>query len=286
VTAPTPDGGHLDLDAIAELDEGLAEASVAQQREHHLRTCPACAAARARLRTTRALLSTLQAEPMPDDVARRVDAALAAAGGTIVPATTRRRRAWSRHPSVAGLAAAAAVAGLVAAVTVGAVHHSSNDNNGATSAGSAPNTAAGAAGGANRPTLVEASGKVYTKANANTLIAALARAADRTTATPESGAAPNGLQPKNGPVPDALASAYGTPGPLQQCLSQLAGVPNAQPLAMDFAHWTDVRSHQRNVPALIVVLPHAAGRHDVAYVVGVHCATAPTNDIFYTSNVD
>src|SRR5437660_1048303 len=114
----------------------------------HLDHCEQCQGELSRLRTTRALLSTLPAVPMPAEVATRIDAALAAelpVTQTIVPLGRRRR--WRNGPTLAGAAAAAAVVLLVAALITGRVTHDNGKTSGGSSASQATN-----GGGAARPT--------------------------------------------------------------------------------------------------------------------------------------
>jgi hypothetical protein len=276
VTTPTPDGPHLDLDAIADLEEGLTDPATAAEQQAHLDGCADCRAARARLVATREALAGLPAEPMPAGVVTRVDAAVAAAGGTIVPATLGRSRVWTRHPSLAGLAAAAAVAAVVGAVAVGALHGSGSDG-----------TPAGAdtAGGVNHPALpqppavVVTSGRVYTPVNAGHLVNGL----DAAASTPSGGAGVRSAAPSPAAVPLALRSMFVDPAALANCVAQLTGVVGVTPVAVDYARYSDPqhRPPLRNVPALVVVLRGigVAGKN-AAYIVGPHCATAPDNNIY------
>lgn len=76
-TADTAD--HPDVTEIADLSEGLVTPDRAQELRRHLDACTACADVRASLEEIRSLLgSAPEPEGMPDDVAARIDAALAA----------------------------------------------------------------------------------------------------------------------------------------------------------------------------------------------------------------
>ena len=92
---------HLDLDLLAELDEGLGD--VAGSRAH-VDSCDECRQRLDQVHRTRTLLAELPAEAMPADVAARVHAALPEEPprSTIVPAARRRR--WT-PPSFAFLRA-------------------------------------------------------------------------------------------------------------------------------------------------------------------------------------
>ncbi|MFJ6130470.1 anti-sigma factor family protein [Streptomyces griseoviridis] len=72
--------GHPDIDELSDLTEGLLTPSRTAEVRRHLDGCEPCADVRASLEEIRSLLGTVQEEPvaMPDDVADRIDAALAA----------------------------------------------------------------------------------------------------------------------------------------------------------------------------------------------------------------
>ncbi|MBW1601760.1 hypothetical protein JJV70_06460 [Streptomyces sp. JJ66] len=73
-----PDG-HPEVEEISALDEGLLTSDRAGQLRHHLDVCPLCADVLSALEEMRGTLGTLPDMPrMPDDVAERIDAALAA----------------------------------------------------------------------------------------------------------------------------------------------------------------------------------------------------------------
>ncbi|WP_020130656.1 anti-sigma factor family protein [Streptomyces sp. 303MFCol5.2] len=71
--------GHPDVAEISDLTEGLLAPSRSTDVRRHLDTCELCADVHASLEEIRGLLGTLPGPPrMPDDVAHRIDAALAA----------------------------------------------------------------------------------------------------------------------------------------------------------------------------------------------------------------
>ncbi|MFF8730047.1 hypothetical protein ACF073_26735 [Streptomyces sp. NPDC015171] len=79
MTATTDTAGHPDVEEIADLTEGLLSTDRSRDVRQHLDSCASCADVHASLEEIRGLLgSGLEAEPMPADVAARVDAALAA----------------------------------------------------------------------------------------------------------------------------------------------------------------------------------------------------------------
>ncbi|MEV6883162.1 hypothetical protein [Streptomyces sp. NPDC051135] len=129
--------GHPDVAEISDLAEGVLPSTRASDVGRHLEICASCADVRASLEEIRGLLGTLPAPgPMPDDVAARIEAALAAesvvgtADGTPVsretstpadrpagharssstgPGRKDRRRGGRRRIAVLGAVAAAAI---------------------------------------------------------------------------------------------------------------------------------------------------------------------------------
>ncbi|MFF8968774.1 anti-sigma factor family protein [Streptomyces sp. NPDC014995] len=79
MTSTTDTTGHPDVAEISDLTEGLLPPSRSADVRRHLDTCDLCADVHASLEEIRGLLGTLPGPPrMPDDVAHRIDAALAA----------------------------------------------------------------------------------------------------------------------------------------------------------------------------------------------------------------
>ncbi|NEB04631.1 hypothetical protein [Streptomyces sp. SID13726] len=79
MTSTTDTAGHPDVAEISDLTEGLLPASRTADVRRHLDECELCADVHASLEEIRGLLGTLPGPPrMPDDVAGRIDAALAA----------------------------------------------------------------------------------------------------------------------------------------------------------------------------------------------------------------
>jgi hypothetical protein len=248
-----PTTGHVDLDTLSDLEEGLAGTQVEVAARTHLDSCHECRERLSRLRTTRALLTALPAEQMPEQVREQVDAALARAAEspsrTVVP-LARRARAWN-SPAVAGAAAAAAVVVLVGALVAGNVIHRGSSS----STTNAP-SAASAGGNAAAPVQTKewSTGANYSAANIPTLVPRLVQgtppALSGTTASPTDGlSASSGKQavasPRSGFTQDELRAS---PAALQACATALAdGVPTT-PVAVDFASFA-------GKPAVILVLP-------------------------------
>ncbi|MER7680200.1 zf-HC2 domain-containing protein [Streptomyces sp. NPDC096934] len=79
MTSTTETAGHPDVAEISDLTEGVLSPSRAAEVREHLDGCALCAEVRDSLEEIRDLLGTLPAPTrMPDDVAARIDAALAA----------------------------------------------------------------------------------------------------------------------------------------------------------------------------------------------------------------
>ncbi|MEW2050670.1 hypothetical protein [Streptomyces sp. NPDC005476] len=79
MTSTTDRTGHPDVAEISDLTEGLLAPSRSADVRRHLDSCELCADVHASLEEIRGLLGTLPGPPrMPDDVAHRIDAALAA----------------------------------------------------------------------------------------------------------------------------------------------------------------------------------------------------------------
>ncbi|MFH9349314.1 anti-sigma factor family protein [Kitasatospora sp. NPDC017646] len=82
LSSPEP-GAHPSVDELADLAEGLVESAEAARALHrHLDGCTECRATADALTEVRALLGADEPEPMPADVAARLDAALAEAART------------------------------------------------------------------------------------------------------------------------------------------------------------------------------------------------------------
>ncbi|MET8165273.1 hypothetical protein ABZT34_13635 [Streptomyces sp. NPDC005329] len=79
MTSTTDTTGHPDVAEISDLTEGLLAPPRSADVRRHLDACELCADVHASLEEIRGLLGTLPGPPrMPDDVAHRIDAALAA----------------------------------------------------------------------------------------------------------------------------------------------------------------------------------------------------------------
>ena len=302
-----PDGGHYDLDTLAQLDEGLLADAEADAANSHVADCGECSQQLGRLRTTRALLSTLPAETMPPAVAARIDDALKSAGSgstatTIVPIGARRSwRAWMRSPALAGAAAVVVVGLLVAGVVVGGLGGKSHNGNSAATNGAA-NRPAGS-GGVSTDALRAAgikewqTGSNYTAATMSSLVPRLvttspsAQFALRAPGSSASGSSAAGSLSKAAPAAPPTPSATGGQPVVSieqmrssrlavaECGHILANDPTTVPLAVDFARF-------QGQPAAIVVMPaiDAPGSVD-AYVLKGSCSSGALFQFYRVKNV-
>jgi hypothetical protein len=272
-------GTHLDLETLAELDEGLLAADATATAEAHLVGCSGCREQLGAVRATRALLSALPDEPIPASVASRLDAALTGAAGTatVVPITAPRRSRWFGRPTGAGLAAAAVVAALVGAVLVPVLRNDDGTDRGATSALNA--RAPQENGGVAYP--IFATDTTYTQANAAQRVSALEQLA-QTGVTGDSSAEVQAPQVRDaGQVPAETRSLYVSSEQLISCVAKLtAGGPAVLPVAVDFVRFSDPKRDLDRAPAVAILLPQQFGSRDGVFVVGPDCATAPDQDLY------
>jgi hypothetical protein len=137
----TQEQQHPDVDALADLHAGVLPADKTAELEAHAAECAECRALLDAIDALSGPLSQLGTEPMPADVAERIEVALAEAARpattSVVPLRPRRRApGW-----VAGGVAAGVISLLGAALAVGALDDGGGDDKGS-SAGTATDTAA------------------------------------------------------------------------------------------------------------------------------------------------
>jgi anti-sigma factor RsiW len=305
---------HLSFDELAELAEGLLARRRAAAVRAHLAACAECAERAAMLERSTATLRGLRPVTMPEDVAARLDLALAnadAAGGeTVVPdlGSVRRRRLSSLSWPYAAAAAVVAVAAVGIGFAVTGNHH----DKGSAAASNATSALAPLVSTAAPSTpLVQAeTGRTYTpdtlRALAPELLGPTADVTGRTSgglARGPAGGAPlvPGAEPSvnsgsgsaksappraalpgtteqfatHNPVPTALERYANSRRALLHCAAYITDTPGAQPLAVDYARWSDPKNHLHKVPSLILVFadPDDAQLLDV-YVVAPACDSA------------
>jgi hypothetical protein len=278
---------HLDADALADLEEGLLDRDHVASARAHVAGCPRCRAELAALTGVRErLAAAAEVEPMPAEVAARLDRALA--GVAAEPASTAITRSVIplREPQRSSprglrwLQAAAVVVLILAggAVAVSALRGAGNGESNATSGSAADKAAAPeAAGGSGYP--VTASGRHWTKESVTAGVPQLLAGTLSPTLPPSSfSAEDNGTGAAE--APRALAgvpAARLAGGPaLADCVTELAGGP-ATPLAVDLATFD-------GQPAAVVLLPGIGGpgRVDV-WVVPPDCAQGKGQFLYYAN---
>lgn len=277
VPASGGDEAHLDLAALAELDEGLLDPDRADRARAHVEGCPVCQDERRRLRAVGAALRSLPAEPMPAPVAGRLDDSLRGATATIVPAGPPARRRWRSRPTAAALSAVAAAVALVVAVVLGTTLGSGSGSSGEQAGPAAGAAGASAARSKAAPFPVLARGAHYTQTNAARLIGQLVPA--------PAAAASVTAPPAAARVPTAMRPLYTDRAALLRCVALLAGNSTTQPLAVDFGTYTDKKTVGVDQPAVVIVLPGSAAGRDEGWIVGPGCVTDPDNDFYLYQTV-
>lgn len=262
---PHPPSPHPELATLAELDESLLDAPAAGRVCEHLAGCATCRERRAALADVQRLLGDAgEVTAIPDDVARTLDAALAAAtpsgqaaAATVTPVGHPRRTPW--NTGVLQAAAVAVLVLLLGGLGYSAVLSAHDDRSvGDTPAGSARpdgagRAASGSAGSGAYP--VTQSGRDYTRDSLRAAVASLLLGG------PSAGARTS----RPPPAADGLGPARLLGGaPLAACVANLAGGP-VTPLAVDVARY-------EGKPATVIVLPTQGDAATVdAYVVAADC---------------
>jgi hypothetical protein len=278
--SPTP---HLDLDTQAELQEGLLDPQRATTVAAHVQGCAECQATRDALDAVRAQLRDHGAEDAsltaPEDVVRRLDAALASAAplvatpsATVVPITaaaSRARSPWRTHALQA--AAVFVLIALVGGLGYGGIRALSNGSNGSGTDSAASSGGGGAEKGAPTATYrITASGRNYTEATLRSAVpellgGTLTAGTVAPQLSPESPAAADGATASSAAKPYSANPDRLSHGPaLAACVANLAGDP-VTPLAVDVARF-------EGKPATVIVLPDTADASFVwVYVVEPGC---------------
>lgn len=283
MTGPTGDG-HVGLDRLADLGEGLLTPGEVADVEAHLVGCAACAAARAELLAVPALLAAAaSAEPMPADVVSRVDEALRAsrdevgaatghepvgsgASATVTPIPVRDRTPTGMRLLQAAALLVVVFAGLGLAFTA----FQGGGDESATSAGGAADSTAERSAGGGFP--VSASGRNWspetvTSGVPDIVAGSLGAVAAQEDSGGETPAAPRTL------ATEETARLAGGP-PLAECVTALNDGP-VTPLGVDLASW------QGN-PAVVIVLPTPGDPSTVdAWVVGPECSQADATVLYF-----
>jgi hypothetical protein len=246
-----------DLDRLADYCAGLLGPAEEARVEVLITTDPGWARAHAALTSAlprvEAALSALPDEPVPADVAARIDRALTASRTDVrsnVVDLSRARR-WRRAALTTAAVAAGAVAIVGGLAALGGQHPLST--NASTSGGKAAAPEAGPAFSTAPPTM--ASGADYTH---TTLRSGASNRAAGAAAVPAPSVLPpsraTGAGALDGGTPAAVPAALSRltdPAQLRACLDDIVAVENGQVVKVDYARY-------QGAPALIVAL--AGGR--------------------------
>jgi hypothetical protein len=291
---------HLSLDELAELAEGLLARRRSRAAHEHLATCETCRDHAEAISATTAALREVGPVTMPAEVVARLDRVLASAsdapaGETVVPdlSAVRQRRLPNVNWSYAAAAAVVVIAGVsIAVAATGGRHHPATE-----AATQLPRPLVATT--APRSIVQLETGRTYQPSSLSQLVPGLLGTPTDSTAA---GLGASGLAE---PAPSA-AGAHGTAGPkryatnlpseapqnsatggvvpaplrryadsrptLLACAALITDTHGAQPLAVDFARWSNPTAHVKPVPALVMVFadPQDSDKLDV-YVVAPAC---------------
>jgi hypothetical protein len=306
-----PDSDHLTAELIADLDEGLLDATSAAHAEHHLAGCASCREIRTALAGVTAGLADLPPVAMPDQVEQRLLAALAAnpaaepvAAATVVPleaARERRASGWAGR----GLGVAASVAAilLVGAIVVPSLMDTGGSDTSDSAAGGSPEALQDTT---TQPPVDYTASKSLTKYTPQNLtkqvdqlvLASAVRTSSydaATTTDPTDSPSEDAASPTPDEQVDtgalsltmrrAVAGAVATdPAAAQACLEQYLEAGGVQPLAIDIGTFYDEATKEPR-PAAVIVLPHGSDPNKVqVWVVDPDCS-GPDAALLYFASV-
>lgn len=288
---------HLSTDTIADLQEGLLAQEPARTAREHLARCPVCAAEdRALAGVPHLLASADDAGPVPADVARRLDEAIAAepavrpAGTATVTALAPGRDGARQVRGMRVLQAAAVLVVLLAGAGLAVTAWGGGDDAGTTVAGSTADKRAAEAlpGAGTFP--VTTSGRNWTEDSVVAAVPGLLNGS-LTPAAPSSRASDSGGGNTGGSdggagggdaesggtarlLADNPAGRLAGGPPLAECVAALNDGP-VTPLAVDLATWA-------REPAAVVVLPTPGDPATVdEWVVAPDCSLADAKVLFF-----
>lgn len=268
-----PAADHPGVDALCDLDEGLLAGTPGEADiRAHVAGCASCADFIALLATTREQLAALPAEPMPAEVAVRIDAALAREAtrdaepapvtvAVVTPmdsARRTRRPRWVRSAGAVAAGIALLMAGAVGVNAFNAVNEKSGTISGAAEDNSAPNDSAQRDAGSMRN---------YTQSTLADDVRALVGGGPAAAGAPQTKSSPSrplGAQQDAAGPPDL--SRLRSPAQLASCVAELTGRQGVAVIAVDYATY-------EGEPAVIIVLPDADPAVVQAWVVGPGCST-------------
>ncbi|WP_431679673.1 anti-sigma factor family protein [Kitasatospora sp. KL5] len=281
-----PEPRHPDIEALADLAEQLTDPADEPALRAHLAECAECADTFAALAEVQELLGSVDTPPMPEDVALRIDTALAAArteaadtaagppgdpgkAAGRLPRTAGRPSAETGPTGPSGTAgtgpgrgrrrrlARIALATAAAAVAIGfgaLLVPITSQNGGTASDAPADSAARPAAGGAQQPALGS-----NTEFSDQALAAQVRQLLDAASATPSAGApkTPEGLTQGGRPAAGASAPA---------CAAAITGQGERAPLAAAPGSY-----HSSPVTALVYAVPGTSDEVDV-YLITPDCS--------------
>lgn len=259
-TRTTGPSEHLDAETLADLQEGLLDPPAARAAEEHLLACAACAADNRMLAGLPDRLAAAgDAGPLPEDVALRIDAALAAeppvrvaGAATVTPLAPPR----SAPAGMRVVQAAAVLVVLLAGVGIALGAFLGGNDDSATTAGAAEDSAAQELpDDGSFP--VTASGRSWTSGSVVAAVPKLLAGTLGPEVAAASSAGPDADTGTGGSSPEASGDARSLSrvdddrlagGPaLAECVGVLNDDP-VTPLAVDLATWA-------GDPATVIVLP-------------------------------
>ncbi|HTW19621.1 MAG TPA: hypothetical protein VME70_05315 [Mycobacteriales bacterium] len=284
--------GHLSFDELAELDEELLDPQQAAQARAHLAGCEQCRGQLELIAEARRALAELPPEPMPEDVAARLDRVIAeqtTPNRDVVPDLSAYRRRRFSRPTMAGSVAAAVIILAVVALVVGHL------GTGTSSGGGAGGTSTAAKGLAGVPQVAQPrnyskneTGTNYTPSRLDAIIPGLVArvpadfgpenspgtgAAPATTTAPAPVASPSqvhGGSQVTERVPDVLRPLLDSRSKILLCAAKLTGNSNAVPITVDAGTWTSGSLHK--VPSAVFVMRDKDPNVVDVYVVNPTCS--------------
>ena len=283
---------HPELEELSAYAAGDLDAAAATSVRAHVEGCPDCQADVTALRDLGDVLASMPTVPMPDDVAARVDTAVAVARaegasgrvpgvGTVVPMRASRRGAW--RAKLATAAAGSAAAALVGVLAIGALTNSPGDAN--SGRGQVALDAGAEADGASSRLILD-TGTDYTlddvDAQVATLVAAKGpRASAASPLSEDTGGSAAGEYTSGGEAP-TVASRAAPVEQINRCVdllvAQLAAAPEQSPgAAPPEPQVVDLGTFEGS-DAIVVVFPNGPNRYEVWFLDAQRCGTTEAGE--------
>ncbi|MFF4657674.1 hypothetical protein [Streptomyces sp. NPDC001381] len=295
MTSMTDTTGHPDVTEISDLTEGLLTASRSADLRRHLDGCALCADVHASLEEIRGLLGTVPGPPrMPDDVAQRIDAALAAEA--LLTATAPEPKTTPETPQTASAVTADAEAPHVSRETPAGDRPSGRARTASTGPGrkGGKDSTGPRRGGRRRGAVLGALLGVAALGLGGVLVSSLTGDEGSDVSSPGQSTAAdtfaqgtlerkvaNLLDTAQGSKdPDSLAVESAPSSPRPKILQQPTVPPCVQKgIGRSDAALATEEGRYRGTDALLVVLPDVSDSTKVdAYIVDRTCVTHPSSD--------